>query len=111
MKTILRSIGARSVPHHVYNYLILMPPLPSAPQEVNRTHESLYLPGVKLPDNVVACSSLEETVKGADILIFWWVAIRLACLIALLCTRWYLLECWPLSDADIITSWDYCVCS
>ena len=29
-----------------------------------------YLPGIKLGDNVKACSSLEETCRGADLLVF-----------------------------------------
>ncbi|TKR78270.1 hypothetical protein L596_019104 [Steinernema carpocapsae] len=38
---------------------------------INQDHENvLYLPGVKLPKNVVAISSLKETVENADILIF-----------------------------------------
>eukprot|EP00884_Botryococcus_braunii_P018008 jgi/Botrbrau1/4891/Bobra.118_1s0005.1 len=40
-------------------------------ESINETHiNEKYLPGVFLGENVVACPSLEETVKGADVLIF-----------------------------------------
>ena len=39
---------------------------------INTTHENVkYLPGVKLPENVVAVTDVVESVKGADILL--WV--------------------------------------
>ena len=39
---------------------------------INTTHENVkYLPGVRLPDNVVAVTDVVESVKGADILL--WV--------------------------------------
>jgi len=38
---------------------------------INQTHENVkYLPGHKLPDNVVAIPDLEEAAKDADILVF-----------------------------------------
>lgn len=38
---------------------------------INETHENVkYLKGFTLPSNVVACPSIADTVKGADILIF-----------------------------------------
>lgn len=38
---------------------------------INYHHENIkYLPGTKLPSNIVANPSLEETVKGASILVF-----------------------------------------
>jgi len=38
---------------------------------INRQSENVkYLPGIKLGDNVVACSSLEATCKDADLLVF-----------------------------------------
>eukprot|EP01026_Neomeris_dumetosa_P006167 TRINITY_DN1194_c0_g1_i4.p1 TRINITY_DN1194_c0_g1~~TRINITY_DN1194_c0_g1_i4.p1 ORF type:complete len:652 (+),score=126.25 TRINITY_DN1194_c0_g1_i4:73-2028(+) len=38
---------------------------------INKEHENVkYLPNVKLPENVVACPDLEETIKDADMLIF-----------------------------------------
>ena len=41
------------------------------PDIINGQHENpKYLPGVRLGDNVVACDSLELTVKDADVIIF-----------------------------------------
>jgi len=38
---------------------------------INKKHENVkYLPGQKIPDNVIATSDLSESVKDADILIF-----------------------------------------
>ncbi len=38
---------------------------------INEEHENVkYLPGLKIPDNVIAVSDLSEAVKNADILIF-----------------------------------------
>jgi glycerol-3-phosphate dehydrogenase (NAD+) len=38
---------------------------------INETHENVkYLPGTKIPDNVIAVSDLGQSVKNADILIF-----------------------------------------
>ncbi|XP_064387436.1 glycerol-3-phosphate dehydrogenase [NAD(+)], cytoplasmic-like isoform X2 [Halichondria panicea] len=38
---------------------------------INTEHENVkYLPGFKIPENVVACPDVIETIKGADILIF-----------------------------------------
>lgn len=38
---------------------------------INETHENVkYLPGVTIPDNVIAVPDLAEAVRGADILIF-----------------------------------------
>lgn len=38
---------------------------------INEDHENVkYLPGIKLPDNVIANASASETAKGADLLIF-----------------------------------------
>jgi glycerol-3-phosphate dehydrogenase (NAD+) len=38
---------------------------------INTLHENVkYLPGITLPDNVIATTSLEESVKGSTILIF-----------------------------------------
>lgn len=38
---------------------------------INTLHENpKYLPGIRLPDNIVACPSLPDTVKDASILIF-----------------------------------------
>jgi len=38
---------------------------------INKTHENVkYLPGQKIPDNVIAIPDLSESVKDADILIF-----------------------------------------
>jgi glycerol-3-phosphate dehydrogenase (NAD+) len=40
-------------------------------QVINTVHENIkYLPGIRLPDNVVPNSSVQETVKGASVLIF-----------------------------------------
>eukprot|EP01039_Chlorochromonas_danica_P003696 gene3696-4044_t len=38
---------------------------------INEDHENVkYLPGIKLPENVLACTDLLETVRGADVLLF-----------------------------------------
>ena len=38
---------------------------------INETHENVkYLPGYKLPENVIATSDIVEAAKNADILIF-----------------------------------------
>ena len=38
---------------------------------INTRHENVkYLPGVKIPDNVVAIPDIAEAAEGADILIF-----------------------------------------
>ncbi|KDN50866.1 NAD-dependent glycerol-3-phosphate dehydrogenase [Tilletiaria anomala UBC 951] len=38
---------------------------------INEEHENVkYLPGIKLPENVVANASASETAKGADLLVF-----------------------------------------
>ena len=38
---------------------------------INQDHENVkYLPGIKLPENVIANASASETAKGADLLIF-----------------------------------------
>jgi glycerol-3-phosphate dehydrogenase (NAD+) len=38
---------------------------------INEQHENVkYLPGTKIPDNVIAVSDLGQSVKNADILIF-----------------------------------------
>ncbi|KFQ74897.1 Glycerol-3-phosphate dehydrogenase 1-like, partial [Phoenicopterus ruber ruber] len=38
---------------------------------INNEHENVkYLPGYKLPDNVVAVPNLNEAVKDADLLVF-----------------------------------------
>jgi len=38
---------------------------------INETHEnSKYLPGVKLPDNVITIPSATEAAAGADLLVF-----------------------------------------
>lgn len=54
-------------------------PTPTLPQVkgrklteiINTDHENVkYLPGVKLPENIVATASAVEAAKGADLLIF-----------------------------------------
>lgn len=38
---------------------------------INSRHENVkYLPGIKLPENVIAVDSAEEAARGADLLIF-----------------------------------------
>src|SRR3954452_10424492 len=38
---------------------------------INTVHQNLkYLPGIKLPDNLIANPDLQDTVKGASILVF-----------------------------------------
>lgn len=38
---------------------------------INQEHENIkYLPGVKLPENVIAVDSAVEAAQGADLLIF-----------------------------------------
>lgn len=41
------------------------------PDVINEVHENVkYLPGVKLPENVVACGDLKEASRGATVLVF-----------------------------------------
>jgi len=59
---------AQTVPMYVYEELIDGVPLT---QIINTKHENVkYLPGFKLPDNVVAIADVTKCVEDADVLVF-----------------------------------------
>lgn len=60
----------------VYEEQVPDPQDPSGPPKalttlINTRHENVkYLPGIRLPENVLAVPALEDAVKGADLLVF-----------------------------------------